>query len=293
MRSPIKRRAQPLLPNLASALAAAVGAALLGAFLLLGLRPEPPAAAPKSTAVSLDGKPLAGVTVVLDPGHGGADPGTVAGRLSEATLTYRTASELSAALQDAGARVVCTVRSRCLDPQLAAAEPPPLPPDDAVLAATGEPLRARHSPRPLWQRAAVARAVWNKSARSDPNAARNVFFLSLHFDASSAPSIRGGVVCIDRRVPAVPAFARALAAQMAVDNLGRTGDFHGIPGLSGRELGVLDPEYNPVPEKALLELATLSDPQDALEAEDPAWRGEVVRRIALAITQTHQAPVSP
>lgn len=230
---------------------------------------------------------------MLDPGHGGADPGTVAGRLSEATLTYRTASELSAALQDSGAKVVCTVRSRCLDPQLAAAEPPPLPPDDAVMAATGEPLRARHSPRPLWQRATTARAVWLKSVQTDPNAARDIFFLSLHFDQSPIPGIHGGIVCVDRRVPAVPALARALAAQMTVDNLGRAGDFHGIPGLSGRELGVLDPEYNPIPEKALLELATLSDPQDAIQAEDPAWRGEVVRRIALAITQTHQAPPSP
>ncbi len=258
------------------------------ALLLLGLRLAPPALRPASSAgPAPSGKPLAGVTVVLDPGHGGEDPGTTAGPLPEAALTYRTASELAFALQDQGARVSFTVRSRFLDPTFAVTEPPPEQPTDAVLASTGEALRARHSPRPLWQRAETARTVWAARLRQDPQAARDVFFLSLHFDQSSA-DIHGGEVCVDRRCNPIPAFAKALAGQMAEGQLGRTGDFHGVPGVSGRELGVLDPQFNPIPEKALLEVATLSNPQNATEAGDPAWRSEVVRRITQAITQAHQ-----
>ena len=260
------------------------------ALLLLGLRATPPLAqtVPVESPAAPTAPPLAGVTVVLDPGHGGADPGTTAGPLSEAALTYRTASEVAASLQAQGASVTYTVRSRSLDPLFAITEPPPEQPTDAVLASTGDALQARHSARPLWQRADTARAVWASRLRQDPQAARDVFFLSLHFDQTSSASIRGGEVCVDRRCNPIPGFAKALAGQMAEGNLGRTGDFHGVPGVSGRELGVLDPRFNPIPEKALLEVATLSNPQNAAEAADPLWRSEVVRRITLAITQAHQ-----
>lgn len=260
------------------------------ALLLLGLRLAPPVphTAPDAAPDLSSSRPLAGVTVVLDPGHGGADPGTTCGPLSEAALTYRTAAELTAALKAQGASVSYTVRSRLLDPTLAITEPPPGLPTDAVLASTGDSLQARHSPRPLWERAETARTVWAARLRQDPQAARDVFFLSLHFDQTASADIHGGEVCVDRRCNPIPAFAKALAGQMADGGLGRTGDFHGVPGVSGRELGVLDPRFNPIPEKALLEVATLSNPENAAEAGDPAWRSEIVRRITLAITQAHQ-----
>ena len=263
------------------------GAAVTLVLMGLGLRSVPSPPAPEAQADTSVHGPLSGVTVVLDPGHGGADPGTTAGPLSEAALTYRTASELSASLQSDGAKVVYTVRSRCLNPILAAVEPPPERPNDAVLTANGDALRSRHSPRPLWERAETAGMVWN-ACQKDPQAARDVFFVSLHFDQDSSANAHGGVVCVDRRCSAVPALAKALSAQMVQGDLGRNENFHGISDLSGRELGVLDPRFNPVPEKVLLEVATLSNPENAAEAADPAWRGEVVRRITQAITQTHQ-----
>ena len=275
--------------------AAAGCAGTLGLLLLLGFRHGPQVRLParKTIASPASVKPLDGVYVVLDPGHGGADPGTTSGPLSEAALTYRTADELGACLEAQGASVVYTVRSRRLDPCLAALEPPLERPTDAVMAVTGNPLRERHSPRPLWQRAGTARAVWATRRRWDPEAARDVFFLSLHFDQFPDDGIHGGVVCVDRRSRAVPALARALAAQMTQGSLGRNGDFHGIRDLAGRDLGVLDPDYNPVPQKALLEIATLSNPEDAQNAGDAVWRGEMVQRIAEAITQTHQNTARP
>ena len=275
----MRRRTQ-----IASFAAAAVIAAL-GGLMLAGHHARPPV--PEMSAAALPAGPLTGVVVVLDPGHGGADPGTTAGPLSEAALSYRMAAELAASLKAQGASVVFTVRSRCLNPALAVSEPPLERPDDAVMAATGMPLGLRHSPRPLWQRAEAARAVWN-ARRADPHAARDVFFLSLHFDQFPADTVQGGTVCVDRRCNPIPALARALAAQMTQDNLCRSGDFHGVRGLAGRKLGVLDPKYNPVPEKALLEIATLSNPANAIEAGDAAWRGELVQRITQAITETHQ-----
>jgi len=270
----------------------------LGAPLLLGLgwlwlRPHsaPPAPFPRPT-VTPEVKPLDGVTVVLDPGHGGQDPGTTAGPLSEAALTYRLANELAARLRDEGATVVFTVRSRQLAPALLQTEASPVRPVDATLALTGRALRLRHSPAPLWNRAALAKLVWTRQAANDPDAARDVFFLSLHFDQYRAAGVFGSLVCVDRRAHAVPRLATALIQQLGQGAV-RPDDFDGQTGLSGHHLAVLNPARNPIPEKVLLEVATLSNPGDARLAADPVWRDNITRRITAAIVSVHTEPRSP
>ncbi|MBA9025690.1 SH3 domain-containing protein [Peribacillus huizhouensis] len=54
-------------------------------------------------------KNLAGKVIVLDPGHGGSDPGTIGvGGTMEKDLTLRTARMLQAKLEQAGANVILT-----------------------------------------------------------------------------------------------------------------------------------------------------------------------------------------
>ncbi len=268
------------------ALGLALAALAVTPFLLHRSSPPPPPARPRPPLPL----PLAGVTVILDPGHGGADSGATRHGDCEADLTYRTAVEVAADVRRAGGRVVFTVRSRALDADLARTEPPLQMPRDAVLASTGAPLRLRRddTPRPLWQRAAVARALWDACSFRTGNR-QALFFLSLHYDDFPESRVHGALVCVDRRMGSVPPFARLLAARLCADGLARHDIWHGLSGISARRLGVLDPRENPVPQRLLLEVATISNPADALRAADPAWRKAMAARITAALIAARRA----
>ena len=260
------------------------GLLALGCALLLLFRAHPPPPALPSPPPAPP-PPLAGVTVILDPGHGGADSGAVCHGVCEAALTYRTAVELAEDIRRQGGQVLFTVRSRMLAPPLAVTEPPPQRPWDAVLAVNGQPLRERETPRPLWLRAAVARRLWRSAS---PGEADSLFFLSLHFDDFHRRAVQGALVCVDRRARSVPPLARLLAAYLCAGGLARHDVYHGLRGLAAVRLGVLDPKYNPVPERVLVELATISNESDARLAADPDWRRGIVLHITDALIAVHQ-----
>ena len=47
-----------------------------------------------------------------------------------------------------------------------------------------------------------------------------------------------------------------------------------------RDYGVLNPRYNPIVEKALVEAFTISSQHDRIRASDPKWRWKVARLLA-------------
>ncbi|RFU63908.1 N-acetylmuramoyl-L-alanine amidase [Peribacillus glennii] len=52
---------------------------------------------------------VSGKTIVIDPGHGGSDPGAIGkGKTQEKTINLQTANELKLLLQNAGAKVIMT-----------------------------------------------------------------------------------------------------------------------------------------------------------------------------------------
>lgn len=56
----------------------------------------------------VDSAPLKGMTVVVDPGHGGYDPGAVCGGVSEKDINLAIAVKLKKMLEKSGARVIMT-----------------------------------------------------------------------------------------------------------------------------------------------------------------------------------------
>src|SRR6185437_16929023 len=55
-----------------------------------------------------DGGPLAGRTIVIDPGHGGIDTGAIANGLYEKDLTLPISLDVGALLAQGGAHVIYT-----------------------------------------------------------------------------------------------------------------------------------------------------------------------------------------
>jgi N-acetylmuramoyl-L-alanine amidase len=236
-------------------------------------------AAPPQKAKS---KPLSGITLVIDPGHGGVDSGASRGGWSEAALTYRTASNIITHLQQQGATVYSTMKSNTLiEVPQGVPEPKIAPPKDACLLLTGEHIESRRSDdaRDLWKRAEVAKSVWKRASAKER---AHMYFISLHYDAVDETYVRGGRVVTDPRSP-LNNLAIVLAKKM--DRAKLFGPQKRPTQIIKRELGVLNPLYNPMKQKALLEIGTISNPVDRKNATEAKWRNSVAKMIVEAVKE--------
>jgi N-acetylmuramoyl-L-alanine amidase len=244
-------------------------------------------------------KVLKGVVVVIDPGHGGTDPGAKAGGITEAALTYRMSATLAEVVKALGAEVHFTVRSAALrrkpiEPQkpkpkapvpkpkapTRSLEPPLLEPRDAVLASGRRLDMGSDVSEFLHARAEIGARFWR---RSKPH----VIFIALHFDVSANPSDHGGFAMWDIREDHAPTLVQEITRRFG--QAGLCGNRHKRP--RPNDLGVTNPEFNPVPQKTLVELATITNTADRKNALDPQWRWRVARILAASIVACKKAKI--
>lgn len=215
------------------------------------------------------------LVVVLDPGHGGFDPGALAEGETEANLVLVFALELRKALQDRGVDVVMTRE------------------DDSFVALEQRMTFAREARADLFmslhadalptgQAAGATVYIWNP--RSDTQASQQLVNRHERDDLLAGVDFGGqddalaGAMMDFVRTDTQPRsenFARWLSSRMALMGIGQ----HGRP-VQGASFSVLkSPEIPSV----LLELGFISDHNDRANLLNPEWRVRMVQVMAEAV----------
>lgn len=257
-------------------LAATVAPTADGADLTLKVAPgnpdrfaDPP---PPARAAPSDGG-LTGLTVAVDAGHGGGDPGAVAGDMVEKDVTLAFAKALADALTRGGARVAMTRE------------------DDVFVGLDARVARAR---------AAGADVLLSLHADAAPQAhvaGASVYTLSRRVADAAAAALAGGddAMALATLFPTMesdlarvlaPAIGRRTAASSAA--LGAAlldGMAAQTPVLAGRPLRAAAFQVLRAPDiaSALIELGFLSNAEDRARLADPDWRAATAAAIVAAL----------
>ncbi|MBK4215875.1 N-acetylmuramoyl-L-alanine amidase [Paracoccus caeni] len=219
--------------------------------------------------------PREGLVVVLDPGHGGFDPGALAEGETEANLVLVFALELRKALQDRGVQVVLTRESDTFVPLE----------ERMTLAreARGDLFISLHADAlPTGQAAGATVYVWNP--RSDGQAAQHLVNRHERSDLISGVDFGGQDDALAAAMmdfartdtqPRSENFARWLSQRMALMGIGQ----HGRP-VQGAAFSVLKSPDIP---SVLLELGFISDYNDRANLLNPEWRDRMVMVMSEAV----------
>lgn len=219
-----------------------------------------------------DAAPRDRITVVIDPGHGGIDPGAQADGRTEADLVLGFGQELQQVLTDRGFNVVMTrdddsfVR---LDQRMTIAREAKA---DLFISLHADAL-------PTGQAAGATVYVWNPQS----NAQANAQLIQRHqpndllgdTDMTGAEDQLASVLMDFARTDTQPRsenLARWLASRMGLMGIG----LHQRP-VQGANFSVLRSADIP---SVLLELGFLSDDRDRANLTDPLWRAGMVGVIA-------------
>jgi N-acetylmuramoyl-L-alanine amidase len=243
----------------------------------------PEAAAPAPILAEAAGPPGDGrLTVVLDPGHGGVDPGAVRGDHTEAELVLTFARELRDALRRTG--LVEVVLTRDSDVFV------PLPARVTLARAAGADLFISIHADALAEGRAQGATVYTLSDTASDAAAEALAEqhdradLVQGIDLHGADDVVAGVLMDLARLDTAPRSA-ALAAAL-VDGIDASGiRLHAQP---NGEAGFTVLRAADIP-SVLLEIGFMSDARDLSNILDPAWRAQMQQALVAAILDWAEA----
>ena len=213
--------------------------------------------------------------VVLDPGHGGIDPGAQVGGISEAALMLGFAREFAAVLRDRGIDAVLTRE----DDRFV-----PLEARTTIARAKGADLFISLHADALPAGEAAGAAIYTWDARSNDRAAQQLALLHDRSDMLAGLDLSDTDEDVSRALidlarldtqPRSADAARMLVAQMDAAGV----DMHRVP-IRGAAFSVLKSPDIP---SVLIELGFLTDPDDRSNLFDPDWRARVAAALAAGI----------
>lgn len=183
---------------------------------------------------------VANRTIVIDPGHGGIDPGAVANGIKEKEIVLQVGKQLANILNNAGARVLLTRE------------------DDIDLSTPGSGSLLKRKREDLNKRVTLANE--NKAAA----------YISIHVNAFPSAQWRGAQTFYQRNEPDSKMLAEAVQAELVrvmgnTDRVAKAEDFYTtrhtkMPGV-------------------IIEIGFLSNPSEAKLMADPAYQRKLAMAI--------------
>ena len=248
--------------------------------------PEPAAQTTSSATGAPAGPGDGRLRVIVDPGHGGIDPGAQVDGVSEAALMLQFATELAAALEHAGIEARLTRgddRFIALERRTTAARGARADLFVSLHADMLPKAQAAGATIYVWNPASNDRAAQDLAARHD----RDDMLAGVDLDGTDDRVARALMdLARTRTQPASEAFASHLSSELALSDIG----MHRRP-VQGAAFSVLKSPDIP---SVLVEMGFLSDPVDRANLLNPAWRGQMAQAITRAVTnwRADQAAVS-
>lgn len=218
--------------------------------------------------------PLQETIIVLDPGHGGCDPG--AANL-EAAITYRATWQLSQILQDKGALVYLTTRSHEMSEPLFQHKTGGVLPIDAVYGCgplEGQPIKQS------WPCGLLDRLKGVESVRKyHQTQAKNMIFLSLHVDSIEGTAYSRGA-CVYTQIGRWCELSQHIAKAIKAKGYGRRSQAQEEVQRQAN-LGIL--RDNPLTQCVLIELGVIQSESDCQILLSKAGRADLLNTIAQSI----------
>jgi N-acetylmuramoyl-L-alanine amidase len=241
--------------------------------------PEPPewaapvaAELPAAAVPADDGRTV----VVLDPGHGGIDPGAESGKVTEAGLMLTFARELKEALVRAGGFTVVMTRDEDVFV--------PLETRISIARAAGADVFLALHADALAEGEAVGATVYTLSEEASDEASATLAERHDRDDLLSGVDLTGqddvvaGVLMDMARVETAPRtdrLAEALVAAIQAEGL----KMHRHPRQQASFSVLKSPEIPSV----LIELGFLSSTRDLARLTDPAWRARMAKALVAGL----------